>query len=93
MFCPDGSIVTLNRNSKLIFPKHFTKNVREVTITGEAFFDVKPNTSKPFIINAGNVQVKVLGTSFNVCAYPGTETVEVVVESGKVQVTRKNCGS
>jgi len=89
---PDGSVVTLNRNSKLIFPKHFKKNVREVTITGEAFFDVKPNANKPFIINAGNVQVKVLGTSFNVCAYPDTETVEVVVESGKVQVTRKDAG-
>lgn len=89
---PDGSVVALNRNSKLVFPKHFKKNVREVTISGEAFFDVKPNANKPFIINAGNVQVKVLGTSFNVCAYPGTETVEVVVESGKVQVARKNAG-
>jgi transmembrane sensor len=89
---PDGSVVTLNRNSKLLFPNHFKKDVREVTITGEAFFDVKPNANKPFIINAGDVQVKVLGTSFNVCAYPETETVEVVVETGKVQVTRKNAG-
>ena len=90
---PDGSVVTLNRNSTLLFPKHFKKDVREVTITGEAFFDVKPNANKPFIINAGDVQVKVLGTSFNVCAYPETETVEVVVKTGKVQVTRKNTGT
>jgi ferric-dicitrate binding protein FerR (iron transport regulator) len=90
---PDGSVVTLNRNSTLHFPKHFNKDVREVTITGEAFFDVEPNASKPFIINAGDVKVKVLGTSFNVCAYPETETVEVVVETGKVQVTRKNAGT
>ena len=87
---PDGSVVTLNSNSKLQFPKHFTGNTREVTIVGEAFFHVKPNPEKPFIINAGGTQVKVLGTSFNVCAYPETKTVEVVVKTGKVQVIRKN---
>jgi ferric-dicitrate binding protein FerR (iron transport regulator) len=64
--------------------------VREVFIDGEAFFDVKPNPDKPFIIHAGNAQVKVLGTSFNVCAYPNTETVEVVVKTGKVQVNNVN---
>lgn len=87
---PDGSMVALNSNSKLTFPKQFKPDVREVTIEGEAFFDVKPNPEKPFIINAGNAQVKVLGTSFNVCAYPETETVEVVVATGKVQVTNLN---
>src|SRR5665811_822673 len=63
---------------------------REVVIEGEAFFNVKPNPEKPFIIDAGNAQVKVLGTSFNVCAYPKSETVEVIVATGKVQVTNKN---
>jgi transmembrane sensor len=87
---PDGSVVALNSNSKLVFPKHFKGDTREVTIYGEAFFDVKPNPEKPFIINAGNAQVKVVGTSFNVCAYPETETVEVVVKTGKVQVINKN---
>lgn len=87
---PDGSLVTLNNNSKLEFPEQFASDVREVTIIGEAFFDVQPNPEKPFIINAGNTQVKVLGTSFNVCAYPESETVEVVVATGKVQVTRKS---
>lgn len=86
---PDGSVVALNSNSKLAFPKQFSDNVREVTITGEAFFDVKPNPDKPFIINAGNAQVKVLGTSFNVCAYPETDAIEVVVKTGKVQVISK----
>jgi ferric-dicitrate binding protein FerR (iron transport regulator) len=86
---PDGSVVALNSNSKLIFPKQFKGNTREVIIEGEAFFDVKPNADKPFIINAGNAQVIVVGTSFNVCAYPETETVEVVVETGKVQVISK----
>ncbi len=87
---PDGSVVALNSNSKLVFPKHFKGDTREVTIYGEAFFDVKPNPEKPFIINAGNAQVKVVGTSFNVCAYPETEMVEVVVKTGKVQVISKN---
>ncbi len=87
---PDGSVVALNSNSKLLFPKKFKGDIREVTIIGEAFFDVKPNPELPFVINAGNAQVKVLGTSFNVCAYPEDETVEVIVETGKVQVISKN---
>ncbi len=87
---PDGSVVTLNSDSKLIFPKKFKGDIREVSIIGEAFFDIKPNPEKPFVINAGNAQVKVLGTSFNVCAYPGAETVEVIVKTGKVQVISKN---
>ncbi len=87
---PDGSIVTLNSNSKLTFPKKFKGDIREVTIEGEAFFDVQRNPEKPFVINAGKAQVKVLGTSFSVCAYPGAETVEVIVETGKVQVVSNN---
>lgn len=87
---PDGSVVALNSNSKLVFPKNFKGDTREVTIIGEAFFDVKPNPEKPFIINAGNARIKVVGTSFNVSAYPETETVEVVVQTGKVQVISKN---
>lgn len=86
---PDGSVVALNSNSKLVFPRNFTGDTREVTIYGEAFFDVKPDASKPFIINAGNAQVKVLGTSFNVKTYPENGTVEVVVATGKVQVSGK----
>lgn len=87
---PDGSMVALNSNSKLKFPKQFKDDVREIFIEGEAFFDVKPNPDKPFIIHAGNAQIKVLGTSFNVCAYPNTETVEVIVKTGKVQVNNVN---
>lgn len=84
---PDGSVVTLNSNSKLTFPRSFSGNTREVSISGEAFFEVKPDASRAFVITAGNAQIKVLGTSFNVCAYPDEETVDVVVETGKVQVT------
>ncbi|WP_340111802.1 FecR family protein [Maribellus mangrovi] len=86
---PDGSVVALNSNSKLTFPKKFRGDVREVSIEGEAFFDVVPNAEKPFVINAGDAQVKVLGTSFSVSAYPENETVEVIVKTGKVQVVSK----
>ncbi len=83
---PDGTLVSLNSDTKIIYPKKFGGNTREVTIEGEAFFEVKPNKNKPFIIRAGKAQIKVLGTSFNVSAYPSTKQVEVIVETGKVQV-------
>ena len=87
---PDGSIVSLNSNSKLVFPSEFKGNTREVSIKGEAFFDIKPNAAKPFIITAGQARIKVLGTSFNVNAYPETDVVEVIVKTGKVEVTNRD---
>ncbi len=86
---PDGTLVSLNTNSRISYPKQFEGNFREVSIEGEAFFEVKPNKNKPFIIHAGKAQIKVLGTSFCVNAYPGTKQVEVIVQTGKVQVTNK----
>jgi len=86
---PDGTLVSLNSNTKLRYPKKFGRSTREVTIEGEAFFEVKPNKNKPFIIHAGNAQIKVLGTSFNVNAYPESKLVEVTVETGRVQVLNK----
>jgi len=86
---PDGTLVSLNSDTKLIYPKKFGRKTREVTIEGEAFFEVKPNKNKPFIIHAGKAQIKVLGTSFSVNAYPSTKQVEVIVKTGKVQVLNK----
>ncbi|HZL11077.1 MAG TPA: FecR domain-containing protein [Prolixibacteraceae bacterium] len=83
---PDGTLVSLNSKTKISYPKRFGRKIREVSIEGEAFFEVKPNKNKPFIIHAGKAQIKVLGTSFNVSAYPETKLVEVIVETGKVQV-------
>ena len=83
---PDGTLVSLNSDTHLKYPKKFGKNTREVIIEGEAFFEVKPDKNKPFIIHAGNAQIKVLGTSFNVNAYPSARMVEVIVKTGKVQV-------
>ncbi len=83
---PDGTQVSLNCSSRLTYPKQFSGKTREVNLEGEAFFEVMPDASQPFVISAGNAQIKVLGTSFNVCAKPGDKTVEVVVETGKVEV-------
>ena len=83
---PDGSIVTLNKNTFISFPTQFANNERRVKLTGEAFFDVEEDPNNPFIIEVGGAEVVVLGTSFNVKAYDINEAIEVVVETGKVQL-------
>ncbi len=90
---PDGTNVTVNRNSKISYPEKFTGNTREVTLSGEAFFQVTPNPDKPFIIHANGASVKVLGTSFNVYAYGNEPIVEVLVKTGKVELLGKNAGT
>lgn len=84
---PDGSTVWLNRNSSLAYPSRFSRHNRKVTLEGEAFFDVARDESKPFIIDAGKAEVKVLGTSFNVISDNGNNEVEVLVATGSVMVT------
>ena len=84
---PDGSTVTLNKNSELSYPAHFEGNTRSVALKGEAFFNITPNKSKPFTIDAGNSSVTVVGTSFNVKSRPGM--TEVIVETGIVEVAKK----
>lgn len=79
----DGSVMTLNGKSELVYEKSFSGNERRVKLTGEAFFTIAKNPAKPFIISVGNAEVKVLGTSFNVNA--SNKHVEVLVETGKVQ--------
>lgn len=82
---PDGTIVTLNKNSLLSYKK-FTGSTRPVTLKGEAFFKVSPDKTKPFIIHINDVIVKVVGTSFNVKNKNGQTTVNV--ETGIVKVSR-----
>ncbi len=79
---PDGSHITLNKETTIQYPEEFSKDSRMVTLKGEAFFDVQPDPEKPFIIQAGAATVTVLGTSFNVRT--SADTVAVVVETGKV---------
>jgi transmembrane sensor len=83
----DGTIIWLKPQSQIVYPKSFAGNkTREVTLNGEAFFDVKHDNMHPFIIKTGNVLTKVLGTSFNVKAYDNAERAEVSVVTGKVLV-------
>lgn len=84
---PDGSKVFLNYNSTLTYPENFEGDLRSVSLHGEAFFEIKPDSAHPFIIEANGVEVKVLGTSFNVKAY-SKEPVRVDVATGKVAVKK-----
>ena len=83
----DGTKIILNSDSKLRIPSDYNKENRQVEMFGEGFFDVVTNHSKPFIINSGDAQLKVLGTSFNVKAYPEDQSFDVTVSTGKVLVS------
>ncbi|MCU0374682.1 MAG: FecR family protein, partial [Chitinophagaceae bacterium] len=83
----DGTKVWLNANSKLTYANDFNGNTREVSLSGEAFFDVVSNKSKPFIIHTAKIKVKVTGTSFNVRAYPDENRTETSLINGKVEVS------
>lgn len=84
---PDGSTVLLNDNSTLKYDENsFDSKTREVTLTGEAFFDIKHNPEKPFIVHTGKIQTRVLGTAFNINAQNSSDNIEVTVSRGKVQV-------
>ncbi|MEP6929617.1 MAG: FecR domain-containing protein [Flavobacterium sp.] len=82
----DGTQIWLNAGSLLKYPSKFKGDTREVYLTGEAFFDVAKDKKHPFIIHTDKMDTKVLGTSFNVQAYPGQATQEVSVLTGRVNV-------
>jgi transmembrane sensor len=94
---PDGSTVWLNAGSRITYAD-FNGPVREVTLEGEAFFDIvhvplSPSPGggkKPFIVHAGTIDIKVLGTAFNVKSYPDEKTIETTLLRGLVQITRKD---
>lgn len=83
---PDGSKVTLNKDSRLAYGQDFNKDQRTVSLSGEAFFEVMRNERKPFVIQTADIKIEVLGTSFNVLASKMEDHVEVVVNTGKVAV-------
>ncbi len=84
---PDGSQVWLNADSKLTFKENFGDKTREVSLNGEAFFDVFHDAEHPFIIHTGKVDVKVLGTTFNIRNYALDKTMEATLIKGKIEVT------
>jgi ferric-dicitrate binding protein FerR (iron transport regulator) len=87
---PDGTTVQLNAGSQLTYNKDFGKNLREVTLVGEGYFDVVKNKEIPFIIHTSNINIKVLGTVFNVKAYPEDNKTETSLIHGSIEVTIKN---
>ena len=88
---PDGSQVWLNAGSKLDYDNHdFNKSIREVSLDGEAYFDVVRNAGKPFIIHTKKMDIKVIGTAFNVRSYNNEKTAEASLIRGTIEVTLKD---
>lgn len=86
---PDGTKVWLNAGSEMTYSKDYGTDLREVNLTGEAYFDVVKNANKPFIIHAGNIKIRVLGTAFNVRCYPNEKTTETSLVRGSLEITMK----
>lgn len=84
---PDNSQVWLNSGSLLVYPSTFIGDKREVYLAGEGYFDVKKNPELPFVVKTKELQVGVLGTRFNLSAYPSADKVTTTLERGSVQVS------
>ncbi|HEY9195559.1 MAG TPA: FecR family protein [Mucilaginibacter sp.] len=87
IYLSDGSVVTLNSETTLKYPPSFTGPTREVYLNGEAFFDIAKDHSHPFIVHAGNMSIKVLGTAFNVRSYKNDVASETTLIRGAIEVT------
>jgi ferric-dicitrate binding protein FerR (iron transport regulator) len=90
VFLADGTHVWLNSHSSLSFPSGFSKNKREVTLQGEAFFEVTANEKTPFFVKTKNHTIKVVGTKFNVCEYPESNIIETTLVEGRVKIITGN---
>lgn len=82
----DGTNVFMNSGSKLRYPVVFTGMIREVYLSGEAYFEVTKDAARAFVVHAEQMAIRVLGTSFNVNAYPGQPTISATLEEGRIQV-------
>ncbi|MCE1199405.1 MAG: FecR domain-containing protein [Marinilabiliales bacterium] len=89
---PDGTRVHLNAGSKLTYPDQFDGQSREVYLLGEAFFDVTHDSQHPFVVQTNDFRVKVLGTRFNLSAYPTDSVFETVLAEGKVSLELNSAG-
>ena len=87
---PDGSLVRLNANSSITFPEQFTDSLREVRLDGQAFFEVEKNPDAPFLVKTDLLEVTVLGTSFDVLAYPNEPRQRVALATGEVSVSSED---
>lgn len=86
---PDGSAVWLNAGSKITYPRPFGEKERSMTLVGEAYFDIV-KSKIPFVIRTGGVQIRVLGTAFNVRSYPSENKIETSLVRGRVEVALDN---
>ncbi|MDD4191215.1 MAG: FecR domain-containing protein [Mangrovibacterium sp.] len=80
----DGSEVSLNYGSKIKYPRMFAGDRREITLSGEGYFQVAHNPEKPFVVKTGKLNIKALGTTFNVQSYPGDAIISTTLVEGKV---------
>jgi len=88
MHLPDGTTVWLNADSRLVYDDHMAQQAtRTVNLTGEAFFDVAPDKDRPFVIHTSRISIRVLGTSFNVSAYPTGGRCEATLLSGSIELS------
>ncbi|MEP7165201.1 MAG: FecR family protein [Ferruginibacter sp.] len=87
---PDGSKVWLNAGSKMTYDKDYGINIREVNLTGEAYFDVTRDPKKPFIIHTSKINIRVLGTAFNVRCYPDEKNTETSLVRGSLEVSLRD---
>ena len=85
----DGTRVWLNAASKLVYPVNFEKNKREIFVEGEIYLEVNPDPKWPFVVRTSRLDVKVLGTQFNVSAYSDQSDLQVVLVSGAVEIQRE----
>lgn len=85
---PDGTKVWLNAESRITYTNNFNKKTREVDLEGEAFFDVVKNPNSPFIVHTTGIDIKVLGTAFNVKSYPHESTIEATLVRGSIEVVK-----
>ncbi|WP_372775860.1 FecR family protein [Mangrovibacterium sp.] len=88
----DGTKVWLNAGSRLVYPSRFNDKTREVYLVGEALFDVEPDKKHPFIVKTTNLSVRVLGTRFNLSAYPEDQFIQTVLAEGSVELTKAKAG-
>ncbi|NSL87111.1 FecR family protein [Chitinophaga solisilvae] len=84
---PDASVVTLNKTASLRYSSAYNRKNRMVVLEGEAFFEVRPDANRPFLVQAGTATARVYGTAFNVNALPGASELRVALQSGKIGVT------
>src|SRR5437773_11061947 len=89
MLLPDGTKVWLNSDSKLEYKDNFNDSIREVTLSGEAYFDVVKDAAHPFIVHTSDIDIRVLGTAFNVKSYPKESSIETTLIHGLIEVTNK----